>query len=126
MLTAIQDLLAILVIKFIVVTLFIVLFTLANFTEPTISNTVTTTIASTTKESNIEAIVGVTVGVGTIFLILVVIAIGLVCYFRRLNKKITETTATLNPIELNDEKISPSKAETIQPLNKDVEIESSS
>ena len=126
MLMAIQDLLAILVIKFIVVTLFIVLFTLANFTEPTISNTVTTTIASTTKESNIEAIVGVTVGVGTIFLILVVIAIGLVCYFRRLNKKITETTATLNPIELNDEKISPSKTETIQPLNKDVEIESSS
>ena len=97
------------------------MFILANFTEPTVTSTITMTIASTVitiKESNIEVIVGVTVGFGTIFLILVVIATGLVCYFCRLNKKITETTAALNPIELDDEKI--------QPLNKDVEIESSS
>ena len=80
-------------------------FTLANFTEPT--------SASTTEENNIEAIVGVTVGVGTTFLTVAVIAMGLLCYFCRFKKKIDTSTVTLKPIELNNEKVSLSKTENI-------------
>ena len=96
------------------------MFTLANFTEPT--------IASTTEENNVGTIVGVTAGatVGTIFLAVLVIATGLLWYFCRFKKKIYTSTAILKPIELNDQKISKSKSENIQSLNSYVVIENSS
>ena len=89
--------------------------TLANLTEPT--------IASTTEKNNVGAIVGVTVSFGTIFLTVVIIAMGLVFYLCKFKKNIDASNATLNPIELNDEKISTSKTENIQPLNEDVVFE---
>ena len=85
-------------------TLFI-LFTLANFTEPTIANTITTTIASTvtaTIENIVLAIFAVTVGVGTIFLIVCIIATGLVCCFCGLNKKNKVKSSTDTLIELDN------------------------
>ena len=85
------------------------------------------TIASTvaaTKENNVGAVVGVTVGVGTIFVIVIIIATFLVCYFCRLNKKTAESAVALDTIALDDENMSYKKAET---LNKEiVKIESSS
>ena len=92
------------------------MFTLANLIEPT--------IASTTEENNVVAIGGVTIGatVGTIFLTVVVIATGLVWYFCRFKKKIDASTVTLIPIELDDENISLSQTENIQPLSNDVVI----
>ena len=51
---------------------------------------------------------------------------GLLCYFCRFKKKIDTSTVTLKPIEFNDEKVSLSKTENIQPLNEYVVIENSS
>lgn len=94
------------------------MFTLANLTEPTIT--------STTEKNNVGTIVGVTVGFGTIFLIIVVITTFLVYYFCRFKKKVDASTATLMPIELDGEKISLSKKKNIQSLNVDVVVENSS
>ena len=94
------------------------MFTLANLTE--------LTIASTTEENYVGAIVGVTVGFGTIFLTIVVITTFLVYYFCRFKKKVDKSTATLRPFELDDKKISLSKTKNIQSLNVDVVVENSS
>lgn len=114
-----QDLLAILVIYlYQLVTIFVVLFSLANFTEPITSSTI--------QENNVGAVVGVAVGVGTLFLTVIVITAGLVCYFYRSKKTFDESTATLIPIELDNKNISLSKSESLDPFNENVEIENSS
>ena len=93
------------------------MFSLANFTEPS--------TASTTEDNNVGAVVGVTVGVGTLFLTAIVITTGLVCYFYRSKKKIVASTSTLTLVELADENISLNKTESLQSLKKDVAIENS-